>query len=82
MCFILQACLADEIDEIEEAFETTKWNTYVRYVSNNKSLLYVLIFILFIAAVEVNRNLVFIIIFIDYVHTDCNTNQAQKEAPS
>uniref|UniRef100_A0A8C1G668 Cystic fibrosis transmembrane conductance regulator n=1 Tax=Cyprinus carpio TaxID=7962 RepID=A0A8C1G668_CYPCA len=34
-------------------FETTKWNTYVRYVSNNKSLLYVLIFIFLIAAIEI-----------------------------
>uniref|UniRef100_A0A8C1I1G0 Cystic fibrosis transmembrane conductance regulator n=1 Tax=Cyprinus carpio carpio TaxID=630221 RepID=A0A8C1I1G0_CYPCA len=47
------ACLVDEIDEKEEVFETTKWNTYVRYVSNNKSLLYVLIFIFLIAAIEV-----------------------------
>ncbi|XP_052008174.1 LOW QUALITY PROTEIN: cystic fibrosis transmembrane conductance regulator-like [Xyrauchen texanus] len=46
----IEACL---VDEIEEAFETTKWNTYVRYVSNNKSLLYVLILILIIAAIEV-----------------------------
>uniref|UniRef100_A0A8C2Q9N4 Cystic fibrosis transmembrane conductance regulator n=1 Tax=Cyprinus carpio TaxID=7962 RepID=A0A8C2Q9N4_CYPCA len=30
------ACLVNEIDEKEEVFETTKWNTYVRYVSNNK----------------------------------------------
>nr|XP_055029295.1 cystic fibrosis transmembrane conductance regulator [Misgurnus anguillicaudatus] len=49
----IEASLADGIDEIEETFETTKWNTYLRYVSNNKSLLYVLIFILIIAAIEV-----------------------------
>uniref|UniRef100_A0A8C2JT45 Cystic fibrosis transmembrane conductance regulator n=1 Tax=Cyprinus carpio TaxID=7962 RepID=A0A8C2JT45_CYPCA len=48
-----EACLVDEIEEKEEVFETTKWNTYVRYVSNNKSLLYVLIFIFLIAAIEV-----------------------------
>ncbi|XP_026143304.1 cystic fibrosis transmembrane conductance regulator [Carassius auratus] len=48
-----EACLVDEIDEKEEVFETTKWNTYVRYVSNNKSLLYVLIFIFLVAAIEV-----------------------------
>uniref|UniRef100_A0A8C1FZS3 Cystic fibrosis transmembrane conductance regulator n=1 Tax=Cyprinus carpio TaxID=7962 RepID=A0A8C1FZS3_CYPCA len=45
----------NEIDEKEEVFETTKWNTYVRYVSNNKSLLYVLIFIFLIAAIEHQR---------------------------
>uniref|UniRef100_A0A8C1I5F9 Cystic fibrosis transmembrane conductance regulator n=1 Tax=Cyprinus carpio TaxID=7962 RepID=A0A8C1I5F9_CYPCA len=49
----IEACLVNEIDEKEEVFETTKWNTYVRYVSNNKSLLYVLIFIFLIAAIEV-----------------------------
>uniref|UniRef100_A0A672SQ94 Cystic fibrosis transmembrane conductance regulator n=1 Tax=Sinocyclocheilus grahami TaxID=75366 RepID=A0A672SQ94_SINGR len=42
-----------EVWKILEVFETTKWNTYVRYVSNNKSLLYVLIFIFLIAAIEV-----------------------------
>ncbi|RXN18226.1 cystic fibrosis transmembrane conductance regulator [Labeo rohita] len=49
----IEACLVDEIDEKEDVFETTKWNTYVRYVSNNKSLLYVLIFIFLVAAIEV-----------------------------
>ncbi|KTF93235.1 hypothetical protein cypCar_00039924, partial [Cyprinus carpio] len=49
----IEACLVNEIDEKEDVFETTKWNTYVRYVSNNKSLLYVLIFIFLIAAIEV-----------------------------
>uniref|UniRef100_A0A8C2AFS0 Cystic fibrosis transmembrane conductance regulator n=1 Tax=Cyprinus carpio TaxID=7962 RepID=A0A8C2AFS0_CYPCA len=29
---ITGACLVNEIDEKEEVFETTKWNTYVRYV--------------------------------------------------
>uniref|UniRef100_A0A8C1FF42 Cystic fibrosis transmembrane conductance regulator n=1 Tax=Cyprinus carpio carpio TaxID=630221 RepID=A0A8C1FF42_CYPCA len=50
---ITGACLVNEIDEKEDVFETTKWNTYVRYVSNNKSLLYVLIFIFLIAAIEI-----------------------------
>uniref|UniRef100_A0A8C2Q1H8 Cystic fibrosis transmembrane conductance regulator n=1 Tax=Cyprinus carpio TaxID=7962 RepID=A0A8C2Q1H8_CYPCA len=57
-----EACLVDEIEEKEEVFETTKWNTYVRYVSNNKSLLYVLIFIFLIAAIEV------ILIFCACIH--------------
>uniref|UniRef100_A0A8C2B1R1 Cystic fibrosis transmembrane conductance regulator n=1 Tax=Cyprinus carpio TaxID=7962 RepID=A0A8C2B1R1_CYPCA len=51
-----------DINEKEEVFETTKWNTYVRYVSNNKSLLYVLIFIFLIAAIEV------ILIFCACIH--------------
>uniref|UniRef100_A0A8C2KZI5 Cystic fibrosis transmembrane conductance regulator n=1 Tax=Cyprinus carpio TaxID=7962 RepID=A0A8C2KZI5_CYPCA len=34
-------------------FLALTWNTYVRYVSNNKSLLYVLIFIFLIAAIEI-----------------------------
>uniref|UniRef100_A0A8C1FGR4 Cystic fibrosis transmembrane conductance regulator n=1 Tax=Cyprinus carpio carpio TaxID=630221 RepID=A0A8C1FGR4_CYPCA len=37
-----------EVWRFLDVFETTKWNTYVRYVSNNKSLLYVLIFIFLI----------------------------------
>uniref|UniRef100_A0A8C2AG77 Cystic fibrosis transmembrane conductance regulator n=1 Tax=Cyprinus carpio TaxID=7962 RepID=A0A8C2AG77_CYPCA len=46
-----------EEENIEEVFETTKWNTYVRYVSNNKSLLYVLIFIFLIAHQRVEPNM-------------------------
>uniref|UniRef100_A0A8C2JUI4 Cystic fibrosis transmembrane conductance regulator n=1 Tax=Cyprinus carpio TaxID=7962 RepID=A0A8C2JUI4_CYPCA len=52
----------ENTEEKEEVFETTKWNTYVRYVSNNKSLLYVLIFIFLIAAIEV------ILIFCACIH--------------
>ncbi|XP_030628604.1 cystic fibrosis transmembrane conductance regulator [Chanos chanos] len=49
----IEACFADE--QMEEVFETTKWNTYVRYVSTNRSLIYVLIFVLIIYAIEVKK---------------------------
>uniref|UniRef100_A0A8C2JVL8 Cystic fibrosis transmembrane conductance regulator n=1 Tax=Cyprinus carpio TaxID=7962 RepID=A0A8C2JVL8_CYPCA len=59
----ISGVLEEENTEVwKEVFETTKWNTYVRYVSNNKSLLYVLIFIFLIAAIEV------ILIFCACIH--------------
>ncbi|XP_026099245.1 cystic fibrosis transmembrane conductance regulator-like [Carassius auratus] len=61
----IEACLVNEIDEKEEVFETAKWNTYVRYVSNNKSLLYVLIFIFLIAAIEVAGSVAGILLITD-----------------
>lgn len=50
--FILffQQCFADDR---EHSFETTSWSTYLRYVSTSKSLVYVLIFILVVFAIEV-----------------------------
>ncbi|XP_016367873.1 cystic fibrosis transmembrane conductance regulator-like [Sinocyclocheilus rhinocerous] len=58
----IEACL---VNEKEEVFETTKWNTYVRYVSNNKSLLYVLIFIFLVAAIEVAGSVAGILLITD-----------------
>ncbi|TRY66382.1 hypothetical protein DNTS_003350 [Danionella cerebrum] len=63
----IEACLAEELEETDETFETTKWNTYVRYVSNNKSLLYVLIFILFVAAIEVAGSVAGIFLITDEI---------------
>lgn len=45
-----QQCFADERENI---FETTSWSTYLRYVTTNRSLVYVLIFIIFIFVLEV-----------------------------
>ncbi|KAB5574923.1 hypothetical protein PHYPO_G00214670 [Pangasianodon hypophthalmus] len=61
----IEACFADE--QIEDTFETTKWNTYVRYVSTNKSLTYVLIFILIIYAIEVAGSVVGIFLITDEI---------------
>lgn len=46
----LQQCFADDRDK---TFENTSWSTYLRYVTMNRSLVYVLIFILIIFVIEV-----------------------------
>lgn len=48
--FFPQQCFADDRDN---TFETTSWSTYLRYVSTNKSLVYVLIFIFVVFVIEV-----------------------------
>uniref|UniRef100_A0A4W6C005 Cystic fibrosis transmembrane conductance regulator n=1 Tax=Lates calcarifer TaxID=8187 RepID=A0A4W6C005_LATCA len=40
-------------DEHENVFETTSWSTYLRYVTTNRNLVYVLIFIVIVFAIEV-----------------------------
>lgn len=45
-----QQCFADERENV---FVTTSWSTYLRYVSTNKTLIYVLIFIAIVFAIEV-----------------------------
>uniref|UniRef100_A0A6Q2WYA9 Cystic fibrosis transmembrane conductance regulator n=1 Tax=Esox lucius TaxID=8010 RepID=A0A6Q2WYA9_ESOLU len=47
----MEQCFADERGNV---FETTSWNTYVRYIFTNRNLVYVLIFIFFIFVLEVN----------------------------
>ncbi|XP_066541227.1 cystic fibrosis transmembrane conductance regulator isoform X2 [Hoplias malabaricus] len=64
----IEACFADE--QMENIFETTKWNTYVRYVSTNKSLIYVMIFILVIYAAEVAGSVVGIFLITDEIWKD------------
>ncbi|KAG8012369.1 Cystic fibrosis transmembrane conductance regulator, partial [Nibea albiflora] len=46
----MEQCFADERENI---FETTSWSTYLRYITTNKSLVYVLIFIVFVFIIEV-----------------------------
>uniref|UniRef100_A0A3Q0TDV7 Cystic fibrosis transmembrane conductance regulator n=1 Tax=Amphilophus citrinellus TaxID=61819 RepID=A0A3Q0TDV7_AMPCI len=48
----MEQCFADERDR--NVFETTSWNTYLRYVNTNRNLVYVLIFIIIVFAFEVN----------------------------
>ncbi|MEQ2226837.1 hypothetical protein ILYODFUR_031447, partial [Ilyodon furcidens] len=57
-------CFADERENI---FETTSWSTYLRYVSTNRSLIYVLIFIVFIFAIEVGGCVVGIFLITDVI---------------
>uniref|UniRef100_A0A665UGW4 Cystic fibrosis transmembrane conductance regulator n=1 Tax=Echeneis naucrates TaxID=173247 RepID=A0A665UGW4_ECHNA len=46
----MEHCFADERENI---FETTSWSTYLRYITTNRSLVYVLIFIVFVFIIEV-----------------------------
>uniref|UniRef100_A0A8C7ZJ70 Cystic fibrosis transmembrane conductance regulator n=1 Tax=Oryzias sinensis TaxID=183150 RepID=A0A8C7ZJ70_9TELE len=46
----MEQCFADERENV---FVTTSWSTYLRYVSTNKTLIYVLIFIAIVFAIEV-----------------------------
>uniref|UniRef100_A0A674ECJ4 Cystic fibrosis transmembrane conductance regulator n=1 Tax=Salmo trutta TaxID=8032 RepID=A0A674ECJ4_SALTR len=46
----MEQCFADERENV---FETTSWNTYLRYIFTNRNLVYVLIFIFLIFALEV-----------------------------
>jgi hypothetical protein len=48
----LQQCFADERENV---FDTTSWNTYLRYIFTNRNLVYVLIFIFLVFAVEVKK---------------------------
>ena len=48
--YSVQECFADERENI---FETTSWNTYLRYITTNRNLVYVLIFIFLVFVLEV-----------------------------
>uniref|UniRef100_A0A8C9YT11 Cystic fibrosis transmembrane conductance regulator n=1 Tax=Sander lucioperca TaxID=283035 RepID=A0A8C9YT11_SANLU len=48
----MKQCFADERENI---FETTSWSTYLRYITTNRSLVYVLIFIALVFIIEVKK---------------------------
>ena len=48
--YCVQECFADEKENV---FETTSWNTYLRYITTNRNLVYVLIFIFLVFVIEV-----------------------------
>uniref|UniRef100_A0A673Z1X3 Cystic fibrosis transmembrane conductance regulator n=1 Tax=Salmo trutta TaxID=8032 RepID=A0A673Z1X3_SALTR len=50
----MEQCFADKRENV---FETTSWNTYLRYIFTNRNLVYVLIFIFLVFAVEVKKRL-------------------------
>uniref|UniRef100_A0A672J0S5 Cystic fibrosis transmembrane conductance regulator n=1 Tax=Salarias fasciatus TaxID=181472 RepID=A0A672J0S5_SALFA len=50
----MEQCFADDRENV---FETTSWSTYLRYVTTNRSLVYVLVFILIVFAIEVKPRL-------------------------
>uniref|UniRef100_A0A8C7G2U0 Cystic fibrosis transmembrane conductance regulator n=1 Tax=Oncorhynchus kisutch TaxID=8019 RepID=A0A8C7G2U0_ONCKI len=51
----MEQCFADERENV---FDTTSWNTYLRYIFTNRNLVYVLIFIFLVFAVEVKKHTV------------------------
>uniref|UniRef100_A0A8C4IAK5 Cystic fibrosis transmembrane conductance regulator n=1 Tax=Dicentrarchus labrax TaxID=13489 RepID=A0A8C4IAK5_DICLA len=54
----MEQCFADERENI---FETTSWSTYLRYITTNRSLVYVLIFIVFVFIIEIYTTVCFIL---------------------
>ncbi|XP_056907386.1 cystic fibrosis transmembrane conductance regulator isoform X1 [Takifugu flavidus] len=63
----MEQCFADDRDN---TFETTSWSTYLRYVSTNKSLVYVLIFIFVVFVIEVAGSVVGIFLITDTIWRD------------
>ncbi|XP_077453648.1 cystic fibrosis transmembrane conductance regulator [Stigmatopora argus] len=63
----MEQCFADERDN---AFETTSWSTYLRYVTTNKSLVYVLVFIFLVFVVEVGGSVIGIYLITDKIWRD------------
>ncbi|CAG5957632.1 cystic fibrosis transmembrane conductance regulator [Menidia menidia] len=63
----MEECFADER---ESHFETTSWSTYLRYVSTNRSLVYVLIFIVIVFAIEVAGSVIGIFLITDEIWRD------------
>ncbi|KAK7891754.1 hypothetical protein WMY93_023717 [Mugilogobius chulae] len=57
-------------DENESVFETTSWSTYLRYVTTNKSLVYVLGFIFLIFVIEVAGSVIGIYLITDKIWRD------------
>ncbi|XP_072291376.1 cystic fibrosis transmembrane conductance regulator isoform X2 [Eucyclogobius newberryi] len=57
-------------DENESVFETTSWSTYLRYISANKSLVYVLGFIFLVFVIEVAGSVIGIYLITDEIWVD------------
>ncbi|XP_072242554.1 cystic fibrosis transmembrane conductance regulator [Leuresthes tenuis] len=63
----MEQCFADEHENV---FQTTSWSTYLRYVSTNRSLVYVLIFIVIVFAIEVAGSVIGIFLITDEIWRD------------
>ncbi|CAK6954585.1 cystic fibrosis transmembrane conductance regulator [Scomber scombrus] len=63
----MEQCFADERDNI---FETTSWGTYLRYITTNRSLVYVLMFIIFVFAIEVGGSVIGIFLITSEIWRD------------
>lgn len=63
----MEQCFADDRENV---FETTSWSTYLRYVTTNKSLVYVLFFIIFVFIIEVAGSVIGIFLITDEIWRD------------
>uniref|UniRef100_A0A4W5PQ66 Cystic fibrosis transmembrane conductance regulator n=1 Tax=Hucho hucho TaxID=62062 RepID=A0A4W5PQ66_9TELE len=63
----MEQCFADERENV---FDTTSWNTYLRYIFTNRNLVYVLIFIFLIFALEVVGSVLGIFLITDKIWTE------------
>uniref|UniRef100_A0A3Q2ZQM0 Cystic fibrosis transmembrane conductance regulator n=2 Tax=Kryptolebias marmoratus TaxID=37003 RepID=A0A3Q2ZQM0_KRYMA len=63
----MEECFADERENI---FQTTSWSTYLRYISTNRSLIYVLIFIMIIFVIEVAGSVIGIFLITSKIWRD------------
>ncbi|KAK5901716.1 hypothetical protein CesoFtcFv8_007047 [Champsocephalus esox] len=63
----MEQCFADERENI---FETTSWSTYLRYITTNRSLVYVLFFIVFVFIIEVAGSVIGIFLITDEIWRD------------
>uniref|UniRef100_A0A8C5EYE1 Cystic fibrosis transmembrane conductance regulator n=1 Tax=Gouania willdenowi TaxID=441366 RepID=A0A8C5EYE1_GOUWI len=64
---LFQHCFADDRGNV---FETTSWSTYLRYITTNRSLVYVLIFIFLVFAIEVAGSVIGIFLITDTIWRD------------
>ncbi|KAG5845811.1 hypothetical protein ANANG_G00143150 [Anguilla anguilla] len=60
----MEECFADDRENV---FETTSWSTYFRYLSTNKNLVYILIFIILVFLIEVAGSVIGIFFITDEI---------------
>ncbi|XP_062317275.1 cystic fibrosis transmembrane conductance regulator [Osmerus eperlanus] len=65
--YSVQECFADEREDV---FETTSWNTYLRYITTNRNLVYVLIFICLVFVIEVTGSVLGIFLITDKIWSE------------
>ncbi|KAG9335857.1 hypothetical protein JZ751_003514 [Albula glossodonta] len=75
----MEECFADERENV---FETTSWSTYFRYVSTNRNLVYVLIFIFLVVLLEVAGSVIGILLITDEIWKEENeTSHPNASSP-
>nr|AQM50075.1 cystic fibrosis transmembrane conductance regulator isoform a [Anguilla japonica] len=65
----MEECFADDRENV---FETTSWSTYFRYLSTNKNLVYILIFIILVFLIEVAGSVIGIFFITDEIWREEN----------